>query len=295
MTKIIDKETELNKLLTKDEKIKVLKYANEYLDSESSNDRQLKKKGNIFTGLTISRNDNIFKYIFKKIMNDFAEDINSELDSKKYTSTRPIRCSANGIFFISVHNPIFKYDYSNNQVKNFINFLILKPYIKTAAIKKACNIESMVENTLHFIDEIKEKITRSNLFKDKAFITFDLVKQNDFSYKLSLNYKYVIINYNMEFNIGNPVSLNTKYNRIFAALKESFIEGVLDSPRQINDKDADVFIRLCRKDPSIFKGVVYNNVVSKQINDLFDNNILSKKKAAEFRALILLNKLKETM
>ena len=130
MTKIIDKETELNKLLTKDEKIKVLKYANEYLDSESSNDRQLKKKGNIFTGLTISRNDNIFKYIFKKIMNDFAEDINSELDSKKYTSTRPIRCSANGIFFISVHNPIFKYDYSNNQVKNFINFLILKPYIK---------------------------------------------------------------------------------------------------------------------------------------------------------------------
>ena len=78
-------------------------------------------------------------------------------------------------------------------------------------------------------------------------------------------------------------------------MKESFIEGVLDSPRQINDKDADVFIRLCRKDPSIFKSVIYNNVASKQINDLFDNNILSKKKAAEFRALILLNKLKETM
>jgi hypothetical protein len=278
-------DTELNEWLTDADKINILKYANEYLHS-SDND--------INNGIFLKRtnNENLFKYIFSRLLTDFTDNVNKYLADNSYTKLNPIDSGYNNIYFISKHKMLFKYSYSYTQIKNLIEFLKSRDSILRKAVEQSKNIETMQSDSLNLIEEIKTKIKKSNLFKDKQYITFDIVKQSNFSYKLLLNYKYIIINYSMYFNIGHAVSVATKYKKISAALKESFLEGVLDSPRKISGKDADVFMRLCKNDITTGGGWLFDSVTDKRIDDLFNNKVFPEDRESQFKALLLLNKLK---
>jgi hypothetical protein len=84
----------------------------------------------------------------------------------------------------------------------------------------------------------------------------------------------------------------TKYKDISIALKESFLEGTFDSPRQISDNDADVFMRLYNDHIKTSYITYFEINHDEQVNELLKGNILSAKKAEQFKAFLLLNKLK---
>lgn len=293
MTAQVETETDdvrLNNLLTDTDKINILKYTEEYLHCDKYpetksliNDRLIGKS--------------LFEFIFYKLINDFVASTNEYLAENKYTELCPITCDVtNGIcdsniYFISKYKPLFKYSYSRTQIENFIYFLNNRDNILKTAVEYANNIDTMWSETMDLVEEIKEKIRRSNLFKDKRHIEFKL-KKNKFSYMLTLNYKYIIINYNMFFKIGRTITAATKYKDISIALKESFLEGTFDSPRQISDNDADVFMRLYNDHIKTNYITYFEINHDEQVNGLLKGNILSAKKAEQFKAFLLLNKLK---
>lgn len=286
-------DVRLNELLTDTDKINILKYTEEYLHC----DKYPEIKSLINNRLICK---NLFKFIFYRMINDFVTRTNEYLAENKYTKLCPIvcydcdvydGCDDCNIYFISKYKPLFKYSYNRTQIENFIYFLNDRDNILKAAVEYANNIDTMWSEAMNLVEETKEKIRRSNLFKDKQHIEFKLKKKN-FSYILTLNYKYIIINYNMSFKIGRTITAATKYKDISIALKESFLEGTFDSPRQISDNDADVFMRL-------YNDYINKNFITyfeindnKQVNELFKRNILSAKKAEQFKAFLLLNKLK---
>lgn len=283
---LITNDTELNNLLSESDKVNVLKYINEYLDKKnyyaniSSDD--LTHKLSCF-----NKSDNMFKSIFFKLVFSFAEEINTYLSENKYTDIRPLISVEGNIYFISTNHVLFKYNFSINQMQNMIHFLTLKSYIKQKAIEKSAEIDKMRENTLQLIEDTKKKIIKSTLFKDKPYITFDLIKQNDVSYQLVLRYKYIIMNHRIDFNIGKDISVATKYRKIQSSLQDDFVEGILTSPNRISDKDADVFIRLCKA------YVPYNSeVIEHRFNNIKDNKTFTPHKLNELGALLLLSKLK---